>query len=347
MANEANSGAATEPQQITVAQLAAQLSKKASPAGTHGQDARATTADLGARPAEEAPAGGTPGTEPDLLQPASTEDGAETHGQDARATTEPGEGGEETEPAAPEWYQKRIAKITAKQKALEERLVAAEQRAETAAAELDKARKTGGGSQTKAWNHQEHALQQDLSQKREVLRWAEENADGATITDEKGNEVTYTPEQVRAIKLSALEDIGDLRSQLREHQQVLAQNREHYDAEAVKAYPALADPNSELSRNVETVLSKLPWLREVPDARMSMADMFAGRAARLKKPATTTAGTIAPAKATPRAPGAAGTAPARVAEGEPSEEVKQADKAFFESGRVSDLARRFAAQRKV
>lgn len=334
MAEPNESGAAAD-QQITVAQLAAQLGKKASPDG--GTGAAGTTSDPGARPAEETPAGGTPGTEPDLFQSATTDDGT--------AAAAPGEGGEsDTEPAAPEWYQKRIAKFTAKQKEMEERLLAAERRAEEAAAEVDRTRRQANGK-PKAWNHQEQHLQQQLGQKREVLRWAEENPEGATLTDEKGNEVSYTPDQVRAIKLSALEDIGDLRGQLREHQAGLSQSREHWDAEAVKAYPDLKDPNSETSRNVETMLEKLPWLREVPDARISLADMLAGRKARLKGGGATSQ-SAAP-KAAPRAPATPGSAPARRAEGEPSEEVKAAQQTFQETGRVNDLARRFAAERKL
>ncbi len=339
MANDTNSGAVTEPQQITVAQLAAQLTRKVPPDAAAGS--AGTASDPGARPAEETPAGVASGTEPDLFQSDSKTDDAAQPG----AAAAPGDGGEnDTEPAAPEWYQKRIAKFTAKQKEMEERLLAAERRAEEAATELDKTRRTANGK-PKAWNHQEEAIQQQLGHKREVLRWADENPEGATLTDEKGNEASYSPEQVRAIKLSALEDIGDLRGQLREHQTGLGQLREHWDAEAVKAYPDLKDTNTQLSRDVETMLDKLPWLREVPDARISLADMLAGRNARLKR--APAAGAAAATNHAPRGPSAASAAPARRAEGEPSEEIKKANQTFQETGRVTDLARRFALERKV
>lgn len=357
MADE-SSGTATEPQQITVEQLAAQLSKKAPP-GKAGKPAGGAGPE--SRPAEEAPAGGGTGTESDLFQSASLTgeeaeraagSGEAAPGDDGAPGGEGGEGGEgePPKPGTPEWWQKRVTKFTARQKELEERLATVEQRAEEAEAKLDKARREGGGK-TKAWNFQEQELQAQLTHKREVLRWAEENPEGATLRDDKGNEVVYSAEQVRAIKLSALEDIGDLRGQVREHQASLTRAREYWDAEAVKAYPALKDPNSEEAKNVELILEKLPWLREVPDARMSLADMFAGRAARLKKPVAGNGAHAANGDKPPlkpaRIPGAAGAAPARTAEGEPSQEVKQAREAFFQSGRTEDLARCFAAERKA
>jgi len=339
MADENQTGTATETGAgITVAQLAAQLTKKAPPDAGAGTHTAGTTLAPGATPAEEAPAGETPGT------------GQELFGENAETGTgEPGATGEggETDTGAPEWYQKRIAKITAKQRALEERLAAAEKRAEDAAGELDKTRAQVNGK-TKVWNFREQELQQQLAHKRELVRWAEENADGAQLTDDKGNEVSYSPEQVRSLKLSAQEDIGDLRGQLREHQTEMRNLHEYWDSEAVKAYPALKDESSETARNIQTMLDKLPWLREVPDARISLADMLAGRAARLKRAPAPGGGTAPNTTTKPplRAP-TGGSAPARAAEGEPSADVKAAQQTFQETGRAQDLARRFAAERKV
>lgn len=347
-------GHTTEPQQITVEQLAAQLSRKTPPAGK-GKPKGGTplTADSDTPPTEEAPVGETAETELDSTasNPETVEQTGETgelplreQQTEAEVTAEAGPGEEEDEPAAPEWYEKRVAKFTAQQKKLEERLAAAEKRAEEAAAKLDESRQQTTGK-TKAWNHREQQLQQQLMHKRDVLRWAEENPGGATLTDAKG-EVQYTPEQVRAIKLSALEDIGDLRGQLRQHQAGLAEAREHWDAEALKAYPDLKDPKSEISQNIELMLEKLPWLKEVPDARISLADMVAGRNARIKKAKTTATATTTTATPT-RLPTTTRTAPARTGEAGPSQEEKQADATFQESGRTQDLARRFALQHKT
>lgn len=346
-------GATTEPQQITVEQLAAQLSRKTPPDAKKPDKSGVPASDSETTVTEEAPVMEATETEPDLSQSASASpvgEATETEGElplreqqtQAEVTAEAGPG-EETEPAAPEWYEKRIAKFTSKQKELEGRLVAAEKRAEDAAAKLDETRRAQANGKTQAWNHAEQQLQQQLTQKRDLLRWAEENSDGATLSDEKHGEVTYSPEQVRAIKLSALEDIGDLRGQLREHQASLTSSRDHWDAEALKAYPALKDPNSEDARNIELMLEKLPWLREVPDARLSLADMLAGRAARLKSPKAK----VPESKVNPtRVPTTASASPARTAESGPSQEEKQAKEAFFQSGRTEDLARRFATARK-
>lgn len=348
----------TGPQQITVEQLAAQLSRKALPGarGSPPQGGTPNPPDPGTTPADEAPAGEATGTEPnaDLSQPASTPETTgdqPTEGDDtaplreqqtqAEVTPEPGPGDEQS----PHWHERRVAKLTTQKKELQERLAAAEKLAEEATAKLEDAKRASAGGKTKAWNHAEQQLQEQLQGKRDILRWAEENSQGATLHDEKGTDVEYSAEQIRAIKLSALEDIGDLRGQLRDHQGRLSRDREFWDAEAVQAYPTLKDPDSEESRNIELMLHKLPWLREVPDARISLADMLAGRAARVKKAKTPTP----PAKpAIPtRVPTTPSATPARIADGEPSKELKQANETFQQTGRTEDLARRFSLQRKV
>src|SRR5262245_46647011 len=98
-------GTATEPSAgITVAQLEAQLSKKASP-DAGGQPA---APDLAAAPSGEAPGGSAAGTESDLFQNAS---GQPAGGEQATEQPATRGGDEDNLPAAPEWYEKRVAKF--------------------------------------------------------------------------------------------------------------------------------------------------------------------------------------------------------------------------------------------
>jgi hypothetical protein len=347
------SGTTTEPQQITVEQLAAQLSKRASPATGATGKPNAAVAALNEPPAGEAPAGQPAGTETDLFDtslaggdagnPADT-DG---EGQSAGAAAAEDEEGGEQDSSVPEWYQKRAAKFRAKRQALEERLVAAEKRLQETEAKLNQAQQQTA-PKTKAWNSQEQQLNEQLAGKRALLRWAEENADGATVTDTNGGEVNYTPDQIRAVKLSALEDIGDLRGRLREAEAETQRARQTWDAEALKAYPQLKDPNNPMTRNIDLMIERVPWLRELPDARLSLADMMAGRAARLRKPAGAASSSGGSGGAPARVvTGGAAAAPARTAGAGPSEAEKKANEDFQQSGRVEDLSRRFALSRKV
>lgn len=358
-------GTTTEPQQITVEQLAAQLSsKRASPAAGAGAgkpNATARAAALNEPPAGEAPAGQPAGTEPDLFDtsladaggdgdagnPAGDDAGA---GQPAGGAAAEDEEGGEQDSSVPEWYQKRAAKFRAKRQALEERLVAAERRLQETEAKLNEAQQTTA-KPVRAWNSQEQQLNEQLSSKRALLRWAEENPNGATVADTNGGEVNYSAEQVRAIKLSALEDIGDLRGRLREAEAETQRARQAWDAEALKAYPQLKDPNNPMTRNIDLMIERVPWLRELPDARLSLADMMAGRAMRQRKasgaPAGGAAGSGGGAAPARVVTGGAAAAPARTAGGGPSDAEKKANEDFQQTGRVEDLSRRFALSRKV
>lgn len=327
----------TAPDNITVEQLAAQLTRKAPP-GAAGPEA--STPDPGTTPeaVEEAPPNPEPGTDgtettTDLSQPSEAAPEAEPES--------PPE--EEPQPGDPEWYQKRVAKFTARQKELEDRLAAAEKRAEDTAGELEKARKAGP-STGQAWNHAETQLQAELEEKRNILRWTEQNPDGATLSDGKGGELQYTSEQVREIKLRTLEDLGDLRGQLREGRQRLAQAKATWEAEAIKAYPQLKDPKHADNQEIDRVLESLPWLREVPDARISVMDMLAGQ--RLRRSKTAAKGKLPPAPTPARVPAAAAV-PARTEGAAPRKEVEEARAKFQETGRAEDLARRFSTERKV
>jgi len=318
----------TGGQQITVEQLAAQLSRKTPPGETGQPAAPAPEGPL----AGEAPAGEEPGTALSQEVAGETEPLREQQTA-AEVSAEPGPGDTE-----PDWLKKRFARFTAKQHELEGRLTDATTRAQEAERKLAEAEKKGTPAAGKAWNHREQYLQNELAQKRALLKWADENPDGASLSDDQGQEITYTPEQVRAVKLSAMEDLGDLRGQLRTHQAGLEKARDYWQGQALKAYPQLADPAHEDSKNIEMMFEKIPWLREVPDALLSLADMLAGRALRSRRQPS-------PAAPATRVPAAAPSAPARTPDSGIPQTVKQAHETFLQTGRTEDLARRFAAQR--
>jgi hypothetical protein len=154
--------------------------------------------------------------------------------------------------------------------------------------------------------------EQDL-QKREdylwrVVEWCEDNADGYEGDGTEQNP-PYTPEEIRQ----------RLRAARRELQRELPKARSTLtkrmlaDAEAVKAYPELANADGELAAAVDGLLRELPFMKAVPECRTMLADMAAGRKARLAASKTNADDTRQPAAVKPAAvkPAATKAKPAR------------------------------------
>jgi hypothetical protein len=154
--------------------------------------------------------------------------------------------------------------------------------------------------------------EQDL-QKREdylwrVVEWCEDNADGYEGDGTEQNP-PYTPEEIRQ----------RLRAARRELQRELPKARSTLtrrmlaDAEAVKAYPELANADGELAAAVDGLLRELPFMKAVPECRTMLADMAAGSKVRLAASKTNADDTRQPAEVKPAAvkPAATKAKPAR------------------------------------
>lgn len=185
--------------------------------------------------------------------------------------------------------QKRIDKLVAQKKEAEAKLNAlAEKLAETESqvanspkefAPVDKGLNPYFKLQSDTDVHAE------IRNARQVRRWAEENPDGAVVAGKNGEEVEYSADDIRKIKLNAIDA-------LEEHlpaQMNYIQTRKQFDAEAEKTYPFWKQRSSSEYQYANALLREFPEIQKFPDFKLSIGDMIEGKRIRESKGKTTSA----------------------------------------------------------
>lgn len=185
--------------------------------------------------------------------------------------------------------QKRIDKLVAQKKEAEAKLNAlAEKLAETESlaanspkefAPVDKGLNPYFKLQSDTDVHAE------IRNARQVRRWAEENPDGAVVSGKNGEEVEYSADDIRKIKLNAIDA-------LEEHlpaQMNYIQTRKQFDAEAEKTYPFWKQRSSSEYQYANALLREFPEIQKFPDFKLSIGDMIEGKRIRESKVKPTSA----------------------------------------------------------
>ena len=185
--------------------------------------------------------------------------------------------------------QKRIDKLVAQKKEAEAKLNAlAEKLAETESqvanspkefAPVDKGLNPYFKLQSDTDVHAE------IRNARQVRRWAEENPDGTVVAGKNGEEVEYSADDIRKIKLNAIDA-------LEEHlpaQMNYIQTRKQFDAEAEKTYPFWKQRSSSEYQYANALLREFPEIQKFPDFKLSIGDMIEGKRIRESKGKTTSA----------------------------------------------------------
>ena len=200
----------------------------------------------------------------------SLNQGTEVHSQEEEAT------GEDSE-FQTKGVQKRIDKLTALRKQ-------AEEEAERLKGEVDELRAKVESNQAseiviKADEAVPYAnlnsiaeIEQEVAQARSVRRWCEENSHGVVVTNSDGSETEYTSEDVKRIKLNAIDA-------LEEHlpkRVTYIQTKAKVDSVAHKVYPWLKDKTSKERQIAETFLKAFPQITRFPDYNMVIGDYIAG-----------------------------------------------------------------------
>lgn len=214
-----------------------------------------------------------------------SENDSETETEEAEAESEDET---EDEPAKdsgklPKGVQKRIDKLTAQKKDAEKQLKELNERLEQLESnrtpEETKVVPVGQGLNPFFQLQTEEAVQEEIRNARQARRWAEENPDGAIVIGKDGNEIEYSAEEVRKIKLNA---IDALEEQLPSQLHYIA-TRKQFDAEAVKAYPFLKERTSPEYQYAAELIRAFPEIQKFPDFKLSIGDMIEGRKIRESK----------------------------------------------------------------
>lgn len=119
-------------------------------------------------------------------------------------------------------------------------------------------------------------IEAEIAQARQVRRWCEENADGVVITEENGNEKMYSAEDVRRIKLNA---IDALEEHLPKRANYLV-TKEQVDKVAETEYRWYKDRSSKELQIANNFIKAFPEITKFPDYKMVVGDYIRGMQAR-------------------------------------------------------------------
>lgn len=197
-----------------------------------------------------------------------------------------------------------------------------------------------------------------LQQVEGIIRWARDNPDGGPLPDGSDSPVEYTASQVEAILQNAIDQRTDLRADRRVLEARLKdeamRKAEEEHGKALETYPWMADPETQEFRVATALIERFGITPEVqlrmPDWRLMIGDLVAGRLAREGRGAARQA---APALTPSRAPMATEPThqPGRPAgqRRRSAEEavLEEADVQFAQTGSTRALGAKLAARRRA
>ena len=205
----------------------------------------------------------------------SIDNGEEVHSQEEEANE-----GENSE-FQTKGVQKRIDKLTALRKQAEEQAEKLQAEVENLKSKVESSKSTEivvksdeevpyANLNTLAEIEAEHA------QAKSVRRWCEENSNGVVVQNADGTETEYTSEDVKRIKLNAMDALEDhLPKRLN-----YVQTKAKVDALAYKEYPWLKDKSSKERQIAESFIKAFPQVTRFPDYQLVIGDYINGMRAR-------------------------------------------------------------------
>ncbi|MGI9143202.1 MAG: hypothetical protein ACR2IJ_08425 [Fluviibacter sp.] len=245
--------------------------------------------------------------------------------EDSEETEETKSEEDEIERGLPKGVKKRIDKLSAKRREAEAEVERLKQEVERLSQEATKPAQTPTAENPYANLSTLDEVNREVDQAKQIRRWCELNPDGAVVTNKDGSETEYTAEEVRNIKIKALDAIE-------EHLPARAkylQNFMQMEQVATKEYPWWKDKSAKERQIAESFIKFFPEIQKFPDYKMVVGDYIRGVQAREIK-SKQTAPVKAPSQPRPSA------APARVPQKDAS--VQAAKKRFTVSGNRDDLS---------
>lgn len=206
----------------------------------------------------------------------SEETTEQTQVEDSEETEETKSEDDEFERGLPKGVKKRIDKLAAKRREAEAEVERLRQEVERLSQEATKPAQTPTQDNPYANLSSMEEVQKELEQAKQIRRWCEMNPDGAVVTNSKGEEVEYTAEEVRNIKIKALDA-------MEEHLPARArylQNYQQMEQVATKEYPWWKDRSAQERQIAEAFIKTFPEIQRFPDYKMVLGDYIRGVKAR-------------------------------------------------------------------
>ncbi len=204
------------------------------------------------------------------------EDTTNTETDDSEETEETKSQEEEFDRGLPKGVKKRIDKLALKRREAEEEVKRLREEVERLSQEAVKPAQIPTATNPFDNLSTLEEVNKEFDQSKQIRRWCEMNPDGAIVTNANGEEVEYTAEDVRKIKIKAMDA-------MEEHLPKRAQYLENYkqiEQVAVKEYPWWKDKSTRERQIAEAFLKSFPEIQRFPDYKMVLGDYIRGVKAR-------------------------------------------------------------------
>lgn len=214
----------------------------------------------------------------------ATSDDSEVHSQytekqpeqdkseDSEETEETKSEDDDFERGLPKGVKKRIDKLSSKRREAEAEVERLRNEVERLSQEASKPAQSPTKKDPYAHLSSIEEVGREAEQAKQIRRWCEMNPDGAVVTKPDGEEVEYTADEVRKIKVKAMDALDDhLPSRaryLQEYQQI--------EQVAAKEYPWWKDRSSSERQIAESFLKHFPEIQRFPDYKMVLGDYIRG-----------------------------------------------------------------------
>jgi hypothetical protein len=184
---------------------------------------------------------------------------------------------EDSERGLPKGVKKRIDKLIAKRREAEDEIGRLKAENERLAQEVGRPAQTQINSKNPYASLTDmQSIQKEADRAKQIRRWCEMNPEGGVVKDAQGNETEYTAEEVRNIKIRALDA-------LEEHlpaQAQYVQNAQQVEQVVAKVYPWWKDKSSAERQIAEAFMQHFPEIKRFPDYKMVVGDYIRGIKAR-------------------------------------------------------------------
>ena len=246
--------------------------------------------------------------------------------EDSEETEETKSEDDEIERGLPKGVKKRIDKLSAKRREADAEVERLKQEVSRLSQEATKPAQTPTADNPYANLSTLEEVSREAEQAKQIRRWCEMNPDGAVVEGKDGSETEYTAEEVRNIKIKALDALEE---HLPKRMQYL-QNFNQMEQVASKEYPWWKDKSAKERQIAESFIKHFPEIQKFPDYKMVVGDYIRGVNAREAKAKSSGTPVKAPSQPRPSA------APARV----PAKDAQSqaAQKRFTVSGNRDDLS---------
>lgn len=180
---------------------------------------------------------------------------------------------EDVDRGLPKGVKKRIDKLVAKRREAEdeiERLKSEVERLSQEAAKPAQIQQFGKNPYSNLESAEQ--VQKEIERAKQIRRWCEMNPEGGVVKDAQGNETEYSSEEVRNIKVKALDALEEhLPSQLN-----YINNANQVEKVVAKEYPWWKDRSSSERQIAEAFLKHFPEIKRFPDYKMVLGDYIRG-----------------------------------------------------------------------